>query len=59
MAAKEFHFTNKRDKRLQAFAYVPNEDKEIRACLVFHHGYAEHSGRKAPSKRTVPEHGKE
>ena len=53
MAAKEFRFTNKRDNRLQAFAFVPDADKEIKACLVFQHGYAEHSGRKASGEKAL------
>jgi hypothetical protein len=46
MAAHDLSFTNARDQRLYASCVLPKKAKDIKAAMVFCHGYAEHSHRK-------------
>jgi cephalosporin-C deacetylase-like acetyl esterase len=48
MAAPDLSFTNARDQRLYASCVLPKRVKDIKAAMVFCHGYAEHSHRKMP-----------
>jgi cephalosporin-C deacetylase-like acetyl esterase len=46
MAAHDLSFTNARNQKLYASCVVPKQQQDIKAAMVFCHGYAEHSHRK-------------
>ena len=45
-ASVDLSFVNSRGQRIYAYSVLPRNTADIRAALVFCHGYAEHSLRK-------------
>jgi hypothetical protein len=52
MKKESFEFTNARNHKLHATAYLP--DGAPKAILIWHHGVAEHSGRYMPGAMAGP-----
>jgi cephalosporin-C deacetylase-like acetyl esterase len=56
MAADDLSFTNARDQKLYASCVLPKRHADIKAALVFCHGYAEHSHRKMTGETQLVGH---
>uniref|UniRef100_A0A383VAU1 Serine aminopeptidase S33 domain-containing protein n=1 Tax=Tetradesmus obliquus TaxID=3088 RepID=A0A383VAU1_TETOB len=57
MAAHDLSFTNARNQKLYASCVLPKRQTDIKAAMVFCHGYAEHSHRKMPAFQQLADAG--